>query len=59
MTVDESLTPDADEQEALVAGVDEAEHRHRDPEGEDDGQAEAEHDPAVEVADAAHCHVLK
>ena len=54
VAVDQRLAPDADEQEALVAGVDEAEHRHRDPEGEDHGQAEAHQDPAVHVADAAH-----
>ena len=54
VSVDQRLAPDADEQEALVAGVDEAEHRHRDPEGEDHGQAEAHQDPAVHVADAAH-----
>ena len=56
--VNEGLSSDADEEETFVAGVDEAEHRHRHPEGQQDGRGEAEDHPKAEIVFAAHFDVF-
>ena len=54
VTVNEGFTPYADEEQALVAGVDEAEHGDGHPEREEDGRGEPQHDPKPEVILGTH-----
>ena len=56
--VNECLASDADEEQTFIAGVDQTEHRHRHPEGQQDGRGEAEHHPTTKVAFGTHFRVF-
>jgi hypothetical protein len=56
--VNEGLPSDADEEQTFIAGVDQTEHWHRHPEGQQDGRGEAEHHPTTKVAFGTHFRVF-